>query len=88
MLYFGAWISKLSVHLTLLTINMVESANANNSRHPRCALSRAEDEGRTGETFGQGIGSSKCGSRTSLTQVEEGAPHHSAARPIEAAKEA
>jgi len=87
MLYLGAWISNLSVNL-VFTINMVESRHAHNSRHSRRAVSGVEDKGSSGEAFDQGIDSSKCGSRTSPAQVEEGAAHHSTSCSVKVAGKA
>ena len=87
MMCLGAWISKLSVRL-VITINMVESKYAHNSRHPGRAVSRAEDKSGSGEAFGEGIGSSECGSRTSPTEVEEGAPRHPTSRSFKVAGKA
>jgi hypothetical protein len=87
MLCLGTWISKLSVKL-VFTINMVESKDAYNSRHSRRAVSGAEDKSSSRETLGEGIGSSKCGSRTSPAQVEEGAARHPTSRSVKVAGEA
>ncbi len=84
MLCLGAWISKLSVKL-VFTINMGESSNAHNHRHSRRAVSGTQDENSMGEALGQGIGSSKCGSRTPPAHVEIGRAHHSAFRSVEVA---
>ncbi len=87
MMRLGAWISKLSVRL-VITINMVESKYAHNSRHSGRAVSRAEDKSGSGEAFGEGIGSSKCGGRTSPKEVEERAAHHPTSRSIKVAGKA
>jgi len=76
MLDLGASISEVSVN-SLPTINMVELRDAHDSRHSGRSVSGVEEQGSSGEAIGQGIGSSKCGGRTSPPQVEEGAAHHS-----------
>ena len=87
MLYLGTWISSLSVKF-VFTINMVESKDAYNSGHSGLAVSGAEDESSSREALGQGIGSSKSGSRTSPAQVEEGAAHHPTSRSVKVAGKA
>jgi len=55
----------------LSAINMVAYNNANNYRHPGRIIPATEDQGSTGEAFGQRVGTARRGGRASLTASEK-----------------